>query len=116
MRIPFNGERKALQIQLGILILGGFSAFAGAQSITEFPIPTAGSGVLYIAPGSDGSLWFTESSVGKIGRITTAGAVTEFPLPSAASRPQAIAAEPDGALWFTEGAANKIGRITTAGV
>jgi len=101
---------------IAIALFSGFAAFARAQSITEFPVPTAGSGVTYIAPGPDGNLWFTESSVGKIGRITTAGAVTEFPLPSATSRPQAIAAGPDGAMWITEGAVNKIARITTAGV
>jgi virginiamycin B lyase len=101
---------------LAVSVLAGAAAFANAQSITEFPITTAGSGVLYIAPGSDGNLWFTENSAGKIGRITTAGAVTEFPLPSATSHPQAIAAGPDGAMWITEAASNKIARITTAGV
>src|SRR5215472_9325505 len=101
---------------IAMALFSGFAAFARAQSITEFPVPTAGSGVTYIAPGPDGNLWFTESNISKIGRITTAGAVTEFPLPSATSRPQAIAAGPDGAMWITESVGNKIGRVTTAGV
>lgn len=101
---------------LSVLVFVGLSALAGAQSITEFPIPTAGSGPSIIAPGPDGNLWFTEFNTGKIGRITTAGAITEFPLPTATSKPQGIAAGPDGAMWFTEVGSNKIGRITTAGV
>jgi streptogramin lyase len=76
---------------LAIALMAGPAAFLCAQSVTEFPIPTAGSGLSYIAPGPDGNLWFIEGNVGKIGRITTAGAVTEFPLASATSKPQSIA-------------------------
>ena len=88
------------------LLLIGLASFAGAQSITEFVIPTAVSNPFGIAPGPDGNLWFTESNGGKIGRITPAGAVTEFSLPTAG---------PDGALWFTEQTVKRVGRITTAG-
>ena len=88
---------------------------AGAQVITEFPVPTAATSPFGIAAGSDGNLWFTESAGNQIGRITTAGVVTEFPIPTAASDPRGITAGPDGNLWFAENSANKIGRITTAG-
>ena len=87
-------------------------------TITEFPIPTANSFTLGITAGPDGNLWFTETFINKIGRITPSGAVTEFPLPaspSAPSAPVAITAGPDGNLWFTEGFGNKIGRITPSG-
>jgi virginiamycin B lyase len=61
-------------------------------------------------------MWFTES-VGKIGRITTAGVVTaEYPIPTASSDPLGLTVGPDGALWFTETNSKKIGRMTTAGV
>jgi streptogramin lyase len=106
---------------------------AAAQSITEFPLPVAGSVPFGIAAGPDGALWFTEYVAGsngapntasRIGRITTAGAVTEFALPDPASTPQGITAGPDGALWFFEAGdlggtpqavPPKIGRITTGG-
>jgi hypothetical protein len=69
------------------------------------------SGVIFIAAGPDGALWFTEQSASKIGRISTAGVVTEFATPTADSFPTGITTGPDGALWFTEGLANNIGRL-----
>jgi streptogramin lyase len=44
-----------------------------AGIVSEFNIPTAGSGSEGIAAGPDGNLWFTESNGNKIGRITTTG-------------------------------------------
>ena len=111
-----------------------WSGSVAAQTIEEFPLPTAGSSPNGIVLGPDGALWFTEYAVNgdngaphtgsKIGRITTEGAIAEFPLPVAGSSPQAIVAGPDGALWFTEagdetGTPNavpaKVGRITVGG-
>jgi streptogramin lyase len=83
--------------------------------ISEYPIPTADSGLVYITAGPDGALWFTENSANNIGRITSAGVITEYPLPIAQSAPIGIVAGPDGALWFTELLGNRIGRITTSG-
>jgi streptogramin lyase len=54
-----------------LLSLSTTSAWATAGTITEFPIPTISSFPTGITAGPDGNLWFTESSVGKIGRITT---------------------------------------------
>ena len=89
-----------------------------AGVITEFAIPTGGSGPYEITAGPDGNLWFTESLGNKIGRITPAGAITEFPVPTGGSNPLPIALGSDGNLWFGEYSptGNKIGRITPAGV
>jgi sugar lactone lactonase YvrE len=84
-------------------------------TITEFPIPTAGSEPVAIVTGSDGNLWFAEQDSVKIGRITPAGTITEFPLPSPDNEPRAIAAGPDGNIWFAMDNGD-IGRITPAGV
>jgi len=84
--------------------------------VTEFAIPTAGSGPTDVAAGPDGNLWFTELQGNKIGRITVAGVITEFPIPTAGASPQGITAGPDGNLWFTEEGKDQIGRITTTGV
>ena len=83
--------------------------------ITEYPLPTANSGPGGITVGSDGSLWFTENSVNKIGRITLGGVITEYPVPTANSYPLGITAGPDSNLWFTEDSGNKVGRITPGG-
>ncbi|MEI9983848.1 MAG: hypothetical protein WDN69_11925 [Aliidongia sp.] len=120
-------------IAVAIVVLGQ-PANAGAQSITEFPLPIAGSSPFGIAAGPDGALWFTEYTVNgvngapntasKIGRIATTGEIIEFPLPTAAGTPQGIVAGPDGALWFYEAGDEggtpaavppKIGRITLDG-
>ena len=101
------------RLSLSLALLGACLAGAArAQTITEFPIPTANTDPVGITAGPDGNLWFTEFSVGKIGRITTSGTVTEFP---AAGNPQFITVGSDGNLWFPEQTTFKIGRMTTAG-
>ena len=89
-----------------------------ANSIIEYPIPTAAAGAFFITPGPAGTVWFTENSASKIGRFNpTAGAVTaEFPTRTALSGPEGITEGPDGNLWFAENTAGKIGRITPSGV
>ncbi len=91
------------------------AASVSAQTITEFPIPTASSDPLGIATGADGAVWFTEFRGNKIGRITMAGLVSEFAIPTPESAPVDIAAGPDGALWFTEDLACRVARITIDG-
>ena len=68
-----------------------------------------------IVVGPDGNLWFTESGVDRIGRITPSGTITEFTTPTADSNPLGLIAGADGNLWFTESGGNAIGRITPAG-
>jgi virginiamycin B lyase len=115
---------RARCLRFAALLMVGWPAAAAAQTINEFPIPTASSFPVGITGGPDGAVWFTENGGNQIGRITVAGMVTEYALPTVNSEPNAIAAGSDGALWFTEhGCAGcspavpgKIGRITTAGV
>src|ERR1051326_4071938 len=88
--LPGNPHRRSCMsrefqpVKPVCLLLIGLCAFtqAGwAQSFTQYPIPTPSSGALGITAGSDGALWFTESNVDKIGRITIAGVITEYPVP-----------------------------------
>jgi streptogramin lyase len=119
-----------------LLTLLSFALFAlalcmaqrvGAITINEFTVPSAASFPVGITSGSDGNLWFIESNVNNIGRITPAGGTTEFPIPSsipvitvpasiALASSFGITTGPDGNLWFTENNANNIGQITPAGV
>ena len=41
-----------------------------AGAVQEFALPTGSAYPFDIALGSDGAMWFTEFSAGKIGRIT----------------------------------------------
>lgn len=97
-----------------------------------FPLPEPGASLGGIAAGSDGNLWFTETSLDqstnwapKIGRITPAGKVTEFASLSLPERDSLgpIIAAPDGNLWFGVNSYNpsnyytigKMGRISPQG-
>jgi virginiamycin B lyase len=82
-----------------------------AAFIEKFTLPTPpnrGPGALTL--GSDGNIWFTETLVNNIGRITPSGVLTEF---AVASHPFRITPGTPGTLWFSE--TNSIGQITTAG-
>jgi streptogramin lyase len=113
---------------LGALALfGGSAARASAQSITEFPLPSADIVPGYIIPGPDGNLWFTANE--RVGRITPAGAITIVFGPAGVPGPGhfdailGIVSGPDGNLWFNRSNGERafllgtaIGRITPEGV
>lgn len=98
------------------------SAYAGASShgLAPAPAPSATEFItgIDIAAHPHGitrslfNMWFAESGVNKIGRISPKGVVTEFSGPS--SGPNNIVQGPDGNFWFTEGL-SLIGRMTPAG-
>src|SRR5262249_16960209 len=73
--------------------------------------PTPNLGACGKTAGPDGALWFTETYVNKIGRITATGELSEFPLPRKHRYSFAITAGSDGAVWFTEKLLNNTGKI-----
>ena len=86
--------------------------------LVEHAIPTSASEPGGIVAGPDGAVWFVETAVNKIARISSDGIITEYPVPTAHAidRDQGfLAMGPDGALWFNEDRVNQIGRITVAG-
>ncbi|MDR3634144.1 MAG: Ig-like domain-containing protein, partial [Isosphaeraceae bacterium] len=88
---------------------------------------TAGASTLYNLPpdsypqsitlGPDGALWYTDTGVNRIGRVTTTGGIVTYNL---TALPGGITTGPDGNLWFTLQAmgsgSDEIGRITPTGV
>ena len=98
-----------------IIALGGLCPAAGALSITRFGI-TTGSAPWGITSGPDGNLWFTESGLDRVARMTPAGAVTHFSAGiTPGSGPTGIVAGRDGNLWFTEPGIDRVARITPFG-
>jgi len=77
--------------------------------------PTSASAV-DIAPGPNGTMWFTDDGTPGIGRIAVDGTFTEFTagLPARAS-PYAIAAGPDGNMWFSDFRGVALGSVTPSG-
>ena len=98
----------------------GINSYVNAMSTSGAPVysyPVGSGAFLFgIAAGSDGRLWFCDTSNNYIWAVTTGGALTHYSIPTGSSGPWSIVAGPDGNLWFTEQAAGKIGRITTSGV
>jgi streptogramin lyase len=70
--------------------------------------------------GPDGNVWFFDTGLSLVGRITPAGAITEFKVPATAAGSRSITRGPDGNIWLTTIAAGVneqewIVRITPAG-
>ena len=80
-------------------------------SITEFAVPTANSVPWGITASTDGNMYFSESGVGKVGRITTSGSITEIGLPNSGSRPVGIAGDAYGNIWVAEYGCNRVAEI-----
>jgi uncharacterized protein (TIGR03437 family) len=93
---------------------GQFKEFQVSSCSVMVPVPQCSPVLGTITPGPDGNLWFTESDVGRVGRITTGGEITEFDIPTdnpSGVGPYAIIQGPDGNLWMTEQSTNSIGRL-----
>src|SRR4030095_10482284 len=86
--------------------------------LLEYNIPTSDSEPGGIVAGPDAAVWFVETAVNKIGRISIDGVVTEYAVPTAHAIDTDqgfLAVGPDSALWFNEDRVNQIGRITVEG-
>jgi virginiamycin B lyase len=95
----------------------GERALVTDARVHAFPLPSAGSGPTTIALAADGTVWFTEGSGNRIGRMAPDGtALREFLLPYPNSSPRIISLGSDGNMWFSEHTGNRMGRITPAGV
>ncbi len=92
-------------------------ASAATVAATEFSAGiTARAQPVAIAAGPDGSMWFTEYGLDRIGRITPSGVVTQYRAGiTRGADPYEITAGPDGNLWFTERGLGRVARITPSG-
>ena len=82
------------------------------DQVTEYTLPRPGEELYAIVPGSDGALWYTESSI-NFGRITTSGEISEFTPPEAMG---GMVLGPDGNLWALAIWTNTVYRINMLGV
>lgn len=109
---------RLLTIAATTLVVAAATASAGAAvgTIREYtgPIDVAGAQLVDIATGPNGNLWFTESGVGKIGRLDPrTGTIVEFD--AGCGQPNQITLGADGNLWYTCSDGGVIGRITPLG-
>jgi virginiamycin B lyase len=82
--------------------------------VTEYTIPTSDSNPLDIAINSNGTVFFTENIVDKIGKMTESGSFTEYSLPPN-SHPQGIAINNNGTIFYANTGTYKIGKMTEGG-
>jgi virginiamycin B lyase len=82
-------------------------------SIREWAVPSKGGHPHDPAVGPDGSLWFTEQMVNKLGRLDPkTGEFKEFALVQGKnSGPHGLVADRDGNIWFTANFAGYIGKL-----
>ena len=81
-------------------------------TIREWDVPSKGAHPHDPAVAPDGSLWFTEQMVSKIGRLDpTTGAFKEYPLKGSNDGPHGLVADRDGNIWYTGNFAAHIGKL-----
>lgn len=94
-------------------VIGRLDPADGKMEI--FPLNNQPSKPIYISPGPNGNMWFTELEGSRVGKISSAGEITTFSLPTENARPIVIFPGPDGLMWFTEERGNAYGTITEDG-
>jgi virginiamycin B lyase len=76
----------------------------------RYAVPTAGAELSAIATGPDQTVWFAESGVDKVGRLTLDGDIHEFDLPPG-SDVNDLSEGPNGAMFLALSDGDAIGRI-----
>ncbi len=93
-----------------VLLAAGAAGSASVPRVKEYVVP-AGSRPHDVAPGRNGTVWYTAQGTGKLGRLDPAnGNVTEVALGDG-SAPHGVIVGPDGAAWVTDGGLNAIVRV-----
>jgi virginiamycin B lyase len=80
------------------------------SAITEYSIPTPGSGPAGMTIGADTFVYFAETGASKIGVLANDGSILEYAIPAFSGDPVGIGATRNG-YWFTDPASNSIGLI-----
>ncbi len=70
-RRPRRGAAALIGVAVVLVPMAADPAIAAPGRVTEFLLPTPNSGPSGITSGADRSVWFTEASASRIGRITT---------------------------------------------
>jgi virginiamycin B lyase len=85
------------------------------KTYTTFPTPTSNANPTCMTVGPDGNMWFLESDINHVAKITMSGVITEYPLQSG-SYPSCIITADDGYLYAGDEFARVFHRISTDGV
>ncbi len=110
--ITFGPDGNLWFVLTGLNAIGEMNPRTGAM-IGEYQVPTPNAGLSEIVSDpADGSLWFTEDAVARLGMINaTTKVTTEFPLPTGGATPGAIAVDRNGNIWLVESNAGRFAEI-----
>ncbi len=115
-RIVAGPDNRLYFTDGGALSIGIITPDGSASTISEFPLPVQGLGIVFgtlpisgLTVGADGNIWFAlngrSSGVGSFNPSTDAANYFVDPNPSGGN-PKGIALGPDGNLWFTSESAS----------
>jgi virginiamycin B lyase len=100
-------------ITLTVALLAFTFGRGAAADVSYFPVPN-GAHPHDVAPGPDGTVWYTAQSQGAIGVLEVkTGSVKQFKL-GPGSAPHGVIVGPDRAAWVTDGGQNAIVRVDPA--
>jgi virginiamycin B lyase len=112
-------EVPAKYIRLGVVLATALALWiVGGLAHAKMAIQTfavlAGAGAHDVYPASDGTVWFTAQSAGKLGRLDPRTGRSDLIALGSGAAPHGVIVGPDGAAWVTEGGQNAIARIDPA--
>src|SRR6201993_3798972 len=87
---------------------------AHAKMVMQTFAVLAGAGAHDVYPASDGTVWFTAQSAGKLGRLDPRTGRSDLIALGPGAAPHGVIVGPDGAAWVTEGGQNAIARVDPA--
>src|SRR5262244_3927110 len=98
----------------GMLVMLAAGATAHAKmEMRTFPV-LAGAGAHDVYPASDGTVWFTAQSAGKLGRLDAGTGKSDLIALGPGAATHGVIVGPDGAAWVTEGGQNAIAQVDSA--
>jgi len=93
-----------------VLLCGLLALPCAAETVRYYPLPP-GAGPHDVAPGADGTVWYTAQRTGALGRFDPATGKTEHITLGRGSAPHGVIVGPDGAAWVTDSGLNAVLRV-----
>src|ERR1700740_3493304 len=105
--------RLVVMLATGGAMSTAFGAAPPKMAIQTFSV-LAGAGAHDVYPATDGAVWFTAQSAGKLGRLDPGTGKSDLIALGPGAAPHGVIVGPDGAAWVTEGGQNAIARVDPA--
>jgi virginiamycin B lyase len=85
-------------------------------TIKVFNGPSGGGGGVNIAGGIGADLWYGDTTLNEIVRLTPRGLLAGYPIPTSGAKPEGITEGRNKQMWFTEWGQPKIGSVSARGI